>query len=340
MGNHVFKYATFHILNRELQGRHNNNLRLKEINIELFKSINELYSFIDKNEFEIGTNWDLRDIWIKYKNQTENENEKEKSQWEIDYFSFNIESDMLFSQIYSETKTSKDINKYPDLNKFQKESIAYLIERIETAKSTILLARYNHLLWKCPTGIKKTKYAINAIKNYIISVKGFYELFKKNNDNDIPFQISKLFEVLLAISNDIKSERVELKELTQFLLFKAENFEFYIHEGILRDMLKYPKIFKAVDFQNSLSLFQKFLNEPNLLDNFMLVNDQLSTAIKIANKTRTDNKIWHNEKGLAYLKLADEIINEDRYWIKQDYHSKAIAEFKLANHKENRQKTE
>jgi hypothetical protein len=313
---------------------------LKEINIEQFKSMNELYSFIDENEFEIRTNWDLRDIWIRYKNLTKNEIEKEKSQWEIDYFSFNIQSDILFSQIYSETKNSKEINKYPDLNKFQKESIDYLIQRIETTKSTILLARYNHLLWKCPTGIKKTKYAINAIDNYIISVKEFYKLFKKKNDNEIPFQIANLFEVLLAISNEIKSERLKLKELTQFLLFKAENIDFYIREGILKDMLEYPKIFKSKDFRNSLTLFDKFLQKPNLIDNFMLANEQLSTAIKIANKTSSDNKKWHNEKGLAYLRLANEINNEDRFWVKQDYHSKAITEFKLASHIENRKKTE
>ena len=315
-------------------------MRFKETNTNQFKSIDELYSFIDENLFELKNNYELTDFWVRFRNQTKIDLEKKKSQWEIDCFLFDIKGDTLFSQIYSKGKNISEISKYPDLNEFKKEVVEYIKTRISTTKSSILKARYNHLLWKCPSGIKQTKYALDAIENYIISIKKFCELLKKNSNNDIPFQIGQLFEVLVSVSNEIKFEKTELKELTQFLLFKTKNLEFYIKHGVLTDMLKYPKIFKALDFTNTLTLFENELKNDTIIDDFILGNEQLSTAIKIANKIGADHKRWHNEKGLAYLRLAEKITIEDRYWIKQDYHAKAISEFKLAKNIQNRKSTE
>lgn len=312
----------------------------KKTNTNQFKTIDELYSFIDLNSFELKRNYELTDFWVRFRNQTKIDHEKEKSQWEIDCLLFDIKSDTLFSQIYSEGKNISEIRKYPDLHKFNNEVVEYIKSRILTTKSPILKARYNHLLWKCPSGIKQTKYALDAIENYIISVKKCYEIFEKKNNSEITFQIGQLFEVLVSVSNEIKFEKTELKELTQFLLFKSKGLKFYIKHGILVDMLKYPKIFKALDFTNTLTLFENELKKDTLIDDFNLGNEQLSTAIKIAKKTSVDHKTWHNEKGLTYLRLAENITTEDKYWVKQDYHAKAISEFKLATNINNRKRTE
>ncbi len=316
-------------------------MNLKEINIEQFKSINDLYSFIDENAYLLISKWELINLWSRFKNQTKLESDKKKSQWEIDCFVFDIKSDLLFLQIYSDGKNIAEIKKYPDLNEFQTEVIEYIKGRIKTSNNSILKARYNHLLWKCPSGIKKTEYAQEAIENYINSIKEYYRLFQTDENKESPIQIGELFETLTAISNQIKSDKTSLKDLSKFLLFEATKLEFYTLEGILRDMLEAPKIFKPKDFDNSLELIIKELKKDKIeIDDFFLVNNYLPLAIKIAVKTNSDTKKWHNEKGQAYLRMADEVTNEDKFWIKQDYHSSAIEAFRQAGNINERKKTE
>lgn len=314
-------------------------MRAKEINIEQFKSIDELYLFIDENAGNLKQNWDLTDLWIRYKKQTGVEEERQKAQWEIDCFMFEIKGNQLFSQIYSDGKSVKETKKYPDLNEFQKKAIDYVKKRAETSKNPIVKARYNHLLWKCPPGIKHNRFASAAIENYIAAIMDYYELYQTEKHKETPFQIGKLYETLVAVCNEVKSSSTQLKDLTKFLLFQ-EN-EFYTRHGILNDMLEYPRLFKPVDFENTLAIFDERINgDGKKPDDFLLVNYHLPTAIKIATKTKSDVKKWHNEIGLAYLRIAEEETEEDRLWIKQNYHSKAIEAFNLAGNKEKRKEAQ
>lgn len=316
-------------------------MNLKEINIEQFKSINALYSFIDENAFSLIRNWELVNLLLQFKNQTKDDIEKKKCQWEIDCFLFDIKSDLLFSQIYSDGKNTAEIKKYPDLNEFQNEAITYLKERLKTSNNSLIKARYNHLLWKCPRGVKRDAYALGAIDNYIASIREYYRLFQIERHKEIPIQIGNLFEILIAVSNQIKSDKTPLKELTTFLLIEATKLEFYTREGILRDMLEFPKIFKPNDFEKSLELIENELKKDNtVIDDFSLVHNYLPTAIKIALKTSSDTKKWHNEIGITYLRMADEVTNEDRFWIKQDYHSSAIEAFRQAGNINERKEAE
>jgi len=315
-------------------------LKFKETNISQFKSIEELYSFIDDNSFKLKRNYELSDIWVRYKNHCIIESDKQKSQWEIDCSNFDLKSNILFSQIYSEGKNISEINKYPDLSKFNKEVVEYIKVRITNTKSSLLKAKYNHLLWKCPTGIKHTKYALNTIENYIISIKECIFLYKENKNIDISFQIGQLFENLVSISDEIKFENTELKRLTKSLLFDVKDLEFYVRHNILTDMLKYPKIFKAIDFKNTLDLFENELRTETSIDDFLLSNEYLPTAIIIAKKIQEDYKKYHNQRGLSYLRIAEKILDNDRYWIKQSNYAKAISEFKFSKNTEKIKYTE
>ena len=315
-------------------------MKFKETNISQFKSIEELYSFIDDNSFKLKRNYELSDIWVRYKNHCIIESDKQKSQWEIDCSNFDLKSNILFSQIYSEGKNISEINKYPDLSKFNKEVVEYIKVRITNTKSSLLKAKYNHLLWKCPTGIKHTKYALNTIENYIISIKECIFLYKENKNIDISFQIGQLFENLVSISDEIKFENTELKRLTKSLLFDVKDLEFYVRHNILTDMLKYPKIFKAIDFKNTLDLFENELRTETSIDDFLLSNEYLPTAIIIAKKIQEDYKKYHNQRGLSYLRIAEKILDNDRYWIKQSNYAKAISEFKFSKNTEKIKYTE
>ncbi|WP_046755113.1 DUF4209 domain-containing protein [Kordia jejudonensis] len=316
-------------------------IKHRDINIEQFQSINDVFQFIEDNVFDLRRNYDLVNLWVKYRDYTKDEDEKKKSQWEIDCFMFEIKGERLFSQIYSIKKDESEINKYPDLSKFQIDVIEYLKERIKSSNNSILLARYNHLLWKCPKGIKRLMYALNAIDNYILSISKYYELDDIYGNQDNSFQIGELFEILVLLSSEVKSDKTKLKELTIFLLFKAKRLKFYTLHSILEDMLSCKKIFKPKDFENTLSLFQTQLEESKGgKEDFLLVNEYLPSAIKIAAKIKSDTKNWQNEIGLAFLRMAEEITQEEKFWIKQDYHAKAIEAFKLSGNLEYRKKAE
>jgi uncharacterized protein DUF4209 len=315
-------------------------LRSKEIDITQFDTIDEVYTFVDINAYNLERNWYLTDLWVKYRNKTTNELEKQKAQWEIDCFLFDIKGDRLFSQIYSEASETGEVKGYPNLNDIQKDVIEYVSQRVENSSNPILKARYAHLLWKCPIGIKHNKFANTAIVNYINAIEDYCDQYQYEEHKETPFQIGRLYETLLAVLNDIKTNLEPVKKLTHKILFNS-TFEFYTKHGILNDLLKYPKLFKPNDFENTLSIIEQELNKDKTKsDDFSLVHYHIPTAIKIASKTKSDVKKWHNETGLAYLRIAETETEEDRFWLKLDNLSNAIKAFILAGNNEKKSKAE
>ena len=133
-------------------------MKSKDIDINQFEKIEDLYAFVDQNAFELERNWYITDLWVAYRNKSSDEGEKQKAQWEIDFSLFDVKGDKLFSQVYSSTETSERVKSYPNLNELQSEVIHYLTIRSEESSNPILKAKYNHLLWKCPNSIKHNKY--------------------------------------------------------------------------------------------------------------------------------------------------------------------------------------
>jgi hypothetical protein len=315
-------------------------LKSKEIDINQFDTIDEVYNFVDENAYNLKRNWDLTDIWVKYRNKTTNEVEKQKAQWEIDCFMFDIKGDRLFSQIYSAASVTGEVNAYPNLNDIQKEVIEYVNQRLDNSSNPLLKARYAHLLWKCPIGVKHNKFAILSIDNYVKAIEDYCDQWNEEMHKETPFQIGRLYETLLAVVNDIKNNLEPIKKLTHKLLFNS-TFEFYAKHGILNDMLEYTKLFKPNDFENTLSIIEEELNKDKTKsDDFLLVHYHIPTAIKIATKIKSDVKKWHNETGLAYLRIAETETEEDRFWLKLDNYSNAIKAFILAGNNEKKGEAE
>lgn len=316
-------------------------MRSKEIDIDQFKSIEDLYNFIDKNAFELEKNWDLPDLWVKFRNSTSSDLEKKMAQWEIDCHLFEVKGGQIFSQIYGSSDDELRITKFPTLSEPQKRVIDYVTNRAKNSGNPLLKAKYYHLLWCAPNGVKNNRFASCAIENYISSIHRYCQILGSKKDGETSYEIGRLYENILAIANQIKVENKILIALTRRLLFELEGIEFYMKHGVLDDMLDYPKLFKPLDFEGTLELFDIELEKPKeKKDDFLLVNYYLPTAVKIASKTKGDVKKWHNEIGLAYLRMASEETQEGRFWIKQDYHSKAISTFRLAGNKSMKREAE
>ena len=61
-------------------------MRIKEIDITQFKSIQEVYSFVDANALQLERYWDIVDLFVKYRNFASTDEEKQKAQWEVEAF--------------------------------------------------------------------------------------------------------------------------------------------------------------------------------------------------------------------------------------------------------------
>lgn len=308
-------------------------MKASDVNVAELKSIDEVYQFLDENSFELQKNGDILNVWLKYRNHTQDEFEKEKAQWEVDSFVHSFYDNHVFPLVHAQSDTLGDINQYPSLAKAIPAVIDYVRARAGASSSPLLLAKYNHLLWKSP--YKKQEYALAAIDNYIETIERYYLRFEQDADRGTAFEIGKYYERLLGVSNDVKSGFDKIKELTSKLLFQSPQLPFHTKHGIVKDMLEKSKIFKQEDFENILSIYEDQLGgKGDRGDDFFLANQHLPTAIKIAQKTKTDVKKWHDEIGHALLRIAATETEEDRLWLKIDYYSKALSAFKLSGNEE------
>jgi hypothetical protein len=316
-------------------------MKIDDINVEQFKSLPEVYVFLDENALLLERGWDISTLFLRYLNQTTDDDEKQKAQWELEFFRFDFRGSRVFSLSYATGREPGEISAYPKLDEFQETAFEYLKQRSADSKNTLLIARYNHLLWMAPKGIKHKKYALIAISNYIQTIKNFYKLFRKDKNRDNLYRIGIIFEQLAGLCNEVKAYLEELKSTAKLLLFNARYLEFYSKLGIVKDMLDYPAIFKKEDFKNVQTIFEKRLKvRGKKSDDFYLIHYVFPVAIKVAIKTGDDVKKWHNEAGLAHLRIAKQETDPKRFWMALDSYSSAIYSFQLASNSRNKKVAE
>jgi len=296
-------------------------MRKSSFNIESIDNLNDFFSKYDKNVLLLKKNHELLEPLLNYKEKTNSDDEKQKLQWEVEANLFDFYGGRLFSFSTSNGKEVGEISEYPQLNEYQNTAFDYLINRAINTESVYLKARYNLLLWHSILK-KNNTYAKNSSINYIATIEECVSKLKE--EIEYSYLIGRIIENLYSIVNECKQNIEETKAITKQLLF-SEDLNFWAKHGIIEDMLKYPKIFKTIDFTDTLPIFTNQIDVANEnVDDFNLVNYHLPTAIKVAQKLKSDVKIWYEEIGNRYLRLADREVEENRYWIKLDYYRAAI----------------
>jgi hypothetical protein len=315
-------------------------MRASALPISSSTTIQEFYSLMDKYALGLLKEHEIVEGWLRFKSLTKIATEIQHAQWEVEVFLFSFRGNRLFSFSTSNGKEIGELKEYPDLIELQVEAFEYMKQRAIKADSNVLKARYNHILWF--NASKKNKsYAENAIKYYIASINDYYSLILKEVVKENTFELGRLYENLIGLVNEVKFSVKELKELTDFLLIQEDKLPFYTKHGILDDMLQYPKIFKANDFSNVLTLFEKRLtSKEDEEGDFTLVNYHLPSAIKISKKIKGDVTKWYNEIGNSYLRMASREVDDERNWIKLDFFSKAIDAYRKAGNKEKKNEVE
>jgi hypothetical protein len=308
-----------------------------EFSLGSIETLDDFYKEYDKKAIELKKSYDLLEPLLQFKKKSTDEEVIQKLQWEIEASLFEFRGSRLFSFSSSNGNTIGEIQEYPDLNEYQKVAFNFLANRAMSSQSAYLRAKYNFLLWH--SIVKKTNvYAKNASENYIEAINEC--LIKTKNEEDYSYLIGRIVENLLSIVSESKQNISESKLLIETLL-KSDTLNFWAKHGIIDDMLKYPKLFKAQDFTLAIPIFNERIKiSTNKLDDFSLINYHLPTAIKVAEKTKTDIKIWYEEVGKANLRLAEQETEDNRNWIKLDYYRAAIDAYRISGNKARKEQIE
>lgn len=316
---------------------------MKELleDIKLLKTINDAYKYLESNIEKLEINHNVTDFWVHFRNQTDDTTEKQIAQWELECFMFQIVDTRVFSFSYSTGENPGDVFEYPKLDEHQKEAFEYVKKRAEKASHPILKARYNHLLWRAIKGVKNAIHAKKAIDAYFELLNSKNEKDKINDENNNQI-LSRKCKVLVSAVSETKYKVDETVQLVRDLILKDNHLKFYIKHSLLEVMLKFSSIFKPDSFTDTLSIFEGEvdISDSQKTDDFAMVNYYLPTAIKVASKLKSDEKIWYSKIGECYLRMGDGESELERNWIKQQHYAKAIQNFKLAKNLESKTEAE
>jgi ribosomal 50S subunit-associated protein YjgA (DUF615 family) len=217
-------------------------------NLDDFESI---YEHLEENAINYEYPDQIAELFKRLRDLKHQENkmdEVEKAQWEIDFFNFVI-NDNILSPIFTPPNEKGEVIEYPNLSRFDERTYAYLIERLSATRSPLTKARYSHLLWLSPK--KHSKYAEVAIDSYLELIK-IYE----KKDLDKPEEHYGL-DVINALRNaffigcrvkyklaDIKSEIIRL--INRFNIKSSSTFA--LRFNLIDLMLSEKKMFSNNDF--------------------------------------------------------------------------------------------
>ncbi|SFH33656.1 DUF4209 domain-containing protein [Pedobacter insulae] len=306
-------------------------MRSTKIDIKDVCTIEDLSTILEKKALLMTRNWDITDVLVAYRNQAITDEEKQWAQWELECFLFTIRGNSVFSYSYSTGQNVGEVRQFPELDTYQQDAFAYLKKRAAEAKNPLLAARYNHLLWKAPKGVKSKTHAEAAVKAYLVLIQEFIDLFDQDSDGENYAQVSQKFENLIELVAEVKIHIQELKDLINRVLYNIQSVPFYVKHSLLKHMLESSTIFKPVDFENALSVFELALSEENgKSDSFLWIHNYFDTAIAIARKTGSDIKIWFNLLGDMHASIAKAEVKPDRMWLKLKSFASAVEAYQNA----------
>lgn len=313
-------------------------MRLRDTDIQIHSLI-ELYEFLDTVALHLDYSWDFTEAISKLKQTTSDTSELAILSWELACFSFEFRGSDLFTLAHSYDPTSEVVQKYPSDKDFEEAGFKYIAGRVNEVENPLLKARYSHILWKAPKGIKNKKHGVAAIESYVATINALFDL-KEGKSDEKYLQVSNHYESAIALCSEVNYENKEqILELTDGILYRRV-VPFFLRHAVLDTMLKNPKYFKSEHFGRSLDVFKKELESVERVDYHLMVNYYLPTALKIAQKTKTDVRVWHNHTGDCYMRIAERETKEDRYWMKLEYYTQAIRSYGLAGNTERKKEVE
>lgn len=185
----------------------------EEIDIPKFSSIVEFNDFFDVLFLEVSHKRSRLNSLVKFRDEAQSLADKEKAQFEIDYARFDFERQEYFPLLCKITNKPEKVCSYENLTDGAKKEFDYLLERANTSTNPLLKADYFHLLWRCPSKLRRREYAEKAIAYYYLGLDEVLEKLKSIDDEFILNLIGNQFSALVALTSDIKAETIDLERI-------------------------------------------------------------------------------------------------------------------------------
>ncbi|MBN7809539.1 DUF4209 domain-containing protein [Algoriphagus sp. H41] len=291
-------------------------MRADEINLEQFHSFEEFYEFIDANALKLEKRRDLANMWVRYRDAARNEDEKEKAQFEIDYLLHYLLDGKLFPLIHGKTGKAEKTCSYPDLCEGGKKEFGHLLFRAENSKTPLLKAKFYHILWQCPSGLRNRRFAEAAAIHYVESIELLLDEITVRGNETLLSLMQQDFENLAAICKEAKLNDVAIDKILKQILEDQKNIPFYVKEQLATVVLKYPTLFSQDSIVFCYNAYEDhFWKDESRADPFLIIHHYAPNAIKFARKLKKDQKRWFRLIGELQLDHVKKENHKNRDWL-------------------------
>ncbi|MGN6637414.1 MAG: DUF4209 domain-containing protein [Mucilaginibacter sp.] len=316
-------------------------MKKEKIDVKEIRSMQLLYELLEKDALLLTRDHKMLDVLVDFRNQNEDAEEKQLAQWELEAFLFGFHGIEPFAYSISTRAEPDNYNEFPDLASFQSKAFDYLKQRCEQVINPVLVARYHHLVWRGPKGIKNKAFAIRAIEGYMAQIPLYIQQFEIDADDHNLSEINRLLKKLIILCVETKAKVEELKALILDVLYNNAAIPFFIKESLLEAMLETKALFKPADFNGALELFEsEIIKGAHIKDKFLWTHGYFDNAIKLAIRLGSDVKIWHQRLGDMHMQIAEGETRPERYWLKAKAISSAIEAYKNAGHTHKKKQAE
>lgn len=302
---------------------------IEAIDTSQLNSISEFNDFFDASFLELGNKRCRVNSLVKFRNESKSSADKDKAQFEIDYALFDFESQKYFPLLCKVTKKPEKVCSYEDLTDGAKKEFDYLLERANTSTNFLFKAHYFHLLWRCPSKLRRREYAEKAITFYFLGLDEVLQKLKSIDDEFILNLIGNQFSALVTLISDIKVETIDLDRIFKKLLENYTTIPFYEKDHLITIALRQPRLFTNESFQVALNVYEKEFFEIGKTDDTLLIELQyIPNAITLCKKLAQNYNKWINLQGefhLSYVKTQNK-----ESWLLSEYLRKAINCFKAS----------
>lgn len=289
-------------------------MKASDIDLEQFNSLDYFYEFVDINALKLEKSQELANLWVRYKNSAKTEEVREKSQFEIIYLHHYLLDGRFFPLVHGKTGKAEKTCSYPDLSDAAKKEFDHLIFRAKGTKNPLLKAKFFHILWQCPNGLKNRNYAKSASTSYVESIELLTnQISLASNDNWLSL-IQQDFENLTSLCKEAKLTEIDLDTILIRML--DENLPFYVKEHLGSVVLKHSSLFGKESHLRCYNVYEDhFYQSQHRNDPFLVIDHYAPNAIKFAQKLKLDPRKWYSLIGELHLDDVKKETDKSRDWL-------------------------